>query len=593
MTLLDTVPDRADVIIVGGGIVGCATAYYLTRRGADVLLIERGEIGSGATGRSGGGVRQSARVSEELPLAMESVALFPALSDELGVDLEYTRRGNLRLVEIPDHVRPMQADVARQQKLGLDVRWLEPAEVVELVPVLKRDAICGASYCPTDGHVNPFRLVTGFYQRARDAGLQVLTGRQVDSIRHASADVVVKAGGREIRAQTVLIAAGAGSRALCLKLGFDLPLTNVCYESMITEALSPRFPQMFGVATGDLFFRQTRHGGVHFGGGIIEERDNVSTTGKNIRLAVEHLTRLVSGLEDVQLLRTWGGVDPNTPDGMPIIDRLSDNVLLATGFCGHGLAIGPIVGRYLAEWIAGDGGNGGGRPRALAPFRRDRFEGWLQTRWTPTGSFEATIIGATPQTDLRRDGSEGSAASAPVPDHEASTQQGRHLLVIEPDLCTGCRLCEVACALWHERSPHGTHLRIQVAYPSEDTFIPITCIHCEEVYCMEACPFDALVPEGANGTIEVIDDNCVGCMLCVKDCPYGGIQYLGERDTVIKCDLCGGQPSCAQYCPTQAITFAPLDDETWTRMKREAVDNIWALLEREPDRLTRKRRKRP
>lgn len=582
--------NKADVVIVGAGIVGCATAYYLARRGVDVLLVERRGIGSGASGRSGGGVRQSARDSEEIPLAMESVALFPGLSDELGVDLEYTRAGNLRLVEIPDHIRPMQEDIGRQQALGLDVRWLKPEEVVELVPALKRESISGASYCPTDGHANPFRLVTGYYQAAGRAGARALIGHDVRSIRQTdSGEAILEVGDHVVQTPRVVIAAGAGSRAVCLSLGFDLPLANMCYESMITEALPPVFQPMFGVATGDLFFRQTRHGGVHFGGGTIEVGEVEKTTGKNLRLATGHLTRLVPQLRSADLLRTWGGLDPNTPDGKPIIDRLNENVFLATGFCGHGLAVGPAVGRHLATWIAG-----GDRPEVLAPFRHDRFKGWLQTRWTPSGSFEAALVtGGAPGVSQQSDGAALGGQPATPGTPGAPDDAGNRLLVIDPALCTGCRMCEVACALWHDQMAHPTDsLRIRVAYPSDHFFVPITCIHCEEVHCMVSCPFDALVTEGPNGIVKVIDENCTGCMLCVRDCPYGGIHYVEEKQTVVKCDLCAGSPACATYCPTHAITFVPLDDQTWTRMKQMAVDNIWALVEMDHLRVKRKRRRR-
>ncbi|MFQ5857125.1 MAG: FAD-dependent oxidoreductase [Anaerolineae bacterium] len=556
----------ADVVIIGGGIVGCATAYYLTQHGVDVLLIERRGIGSGATGRSGGGVRQSARLSEEIPLAMESVALFPSLSDELGVDLEYTQRGNLRLVEIPDHIRPMQEDIARQQALGLDVRWLEPEEVVELVPALKRESIFGASFCPTDGHVNPFRLVTGFYQAAGRGGLRVLTGCEVQAIRPTDAgEAVVRVGDQAVRAPAVLIAAGAGSRALCLDLGFDLPLANVCYESMITEALPPLFQQMFGVATGDLFFRQTRHGGVHFGGGVIEEREDEGTTDKNLRLAVEHLVRLAPDLREVNLLRTWGGVDPSTPDGEPIIDRLNENVFVATGFCGHGLALGPVVGRYLADWIAG-----GERPETLDPFGHRRFEGWLQTRWTPTGSFEAAIVTESTFTASRP----GEEPGTPVAERTGEAEDtGTWRLIIDPEACTGCRMCEMACVIHHDQVVRPTELRIEVVYPSDDFYMPLTCIHCPEVYCLESCPVDALVLD-ENGIVQVVDEECVECLICVYECPYGGITYVQDLATVIKCDLCAGNPACATYCPTHAITFAPLDDDTWERMTAAATENV-------------------
>ncbi len=568
MTTRQTVTNGADVVIIGGGIVGCASAYYLAQHGVDVLLIERRGIGSGASGRSGGGIRQSARVTEEMPAALESITLFPGLADELGLDIEYTRSGNLRLVEIPDHARPMQMDITRQQELGLDVQWLDAVEVKEIVPALGRRAVLGASYCPTDGHVNPFRLVTGFYQAALRAGARFLMGQEVRSIKQTDAGgAMLEVGGQNVQTPTVIVAAGGGSLKLCLDLGFDLPLANICYESMITEALPPLFPQMFGVATGDLFFRQTRHGGVHFGGGVMEEIDIEQTTAKNLQMAVEHLTRLVPELQGVTLLRTWGGIDPNTPDGRPIVDHLNENVILATGFCGHGLALGPIMGRYLAEWIAT-----GEKSEVLAPFGYNRFQGWLRTRWTPAGSFEAGLVLDPTQT---MDG-----AQAAIGNKEAVGEDvGPRLLIINPEACTGCRMCETACSIQHEQMVRQTQLHIQVVSPSDDFFMPIMCIHCEEAYCMESCHFDALEFDN-NGIINVIDDNCIICMMCVEACPYGGITYVEEKDTVVKCDLCDGNPACAQYCPTDAITFGPLDEPTWDGMKEAIVENLWALVEK-------------
>jgi sarcosine oxidase, subunit beta len=582
------IPDSAEVVIIGGGIVGCAAAYYLAQQGADVLLLERRGIGSGASGRSGGGVRQSARATEELPLALESVTLFPTLADELGVDLEYAQAGNLRLVEIPDHIRPMQLDIARQQELGLDLRWLTAEEVRELVPALAPGSVFGASYCPTDGHTNPFHLVTAYYQAACRAGARVVTGRQVLSLQQSDAGhALVETADRVVRAGTVVIAAGPGSLALCLPLGFDLPLATMCYESMITEALPPAFSQMFGVGNGDLFFRQTRHGGIHFGGGTIETGEVEKTSHKNLKLAVAHISQLLPMLRQVSLLRTWGGLDPSTPDGIPIIDRLNENVLLATGFCGHGLAIGPVVGRHLAQWIARQE-----KPAALAPFRHDRFQRWLRTRWTPSGTFEAALATDAPQPRQSSDGSgptlqvvSGGSRSA------AAEAGGQPLLWINPSLCTGCRMCEMACSIHHEQMALPVdRLRIRVAYPSDEFYLPLTCIHCVEAYCMASCPVDALARAEDGGLIHVIDENCTGCMLCVKACPYGGIHYIEEKKTVVKCDLCGGSPACAVYCPTQAITFAPLADEIWAQMKETAVDNVWALVEKEQ--LITKRTKR-
>lgn len=553
---------KAEIVIVGGGIVGCATAYYLARRGADVTLVERHGIGSGASGRSGGGVRQSARVSAEIPLANETVALFPTLSDELGVDVEYTRRGNLRLVETVDQIRPMQVDIARQQALGLDVTWVGQAELCELVPALSRESVLGATFCPTDGHANPLRLTTGFANAARSAGATILTGCEVRDIRPSdSGQATVETSRGEIRARTVLVAAGAGSRAISLRMGFDLPLANMRYESLVTEAMPELFPQMFGVASADLFFRQTRHGSVHLGGGLVEQAEDESTTQENVRLAAEHIVRLVPRLATAQLVRTWGGLDPSTPDGVPIIDLLHENVILATGFCGHGFALGPIVGRYLAEWIAT-----GEKPEAFAPFRRNRFDGWLQTKWTPTGSFEAVL--ATESTMVADTIVEAGGDGL----EEEGT--GPQILVIDPEKCTGCRACEMACSIHHGLIARPTPNRIQVAYARDDYYMPIACLHCEEAYCMESCVFEALVRDGPNAIVRVVDENCTACMVCIDACPYGGMVYAEDKGTVIKCDLCGGSPACAAYCAPGAIRFRSVSPTTWDRMKANATENV-------------------
>ena len=556
--------DKTDVVIVGGGIVGCAAAYYLARRGASVILLEKNGIGSGASGRSGGGVRQSARASAELPLANEAVALYPALSDELGVDIEYVQRGNLRLAEMVDHIRPMQVDVSRQQAMGLDVRWIEPADVCEMVPSLRRESVFGASFCPTDGHANPLKLTTGYAAAASRAGAKILTSREVRAIRQTDsgeADVETTRG--DVRARTVIIATGAGTRSLCLKLGFDLPLANMRYESLVTEALPPLFPYMFGVASADLFFRQTRHGSIHFGGGLIQQAEDEVTTTKNVQLAAEHIVRLIPDLGRVNLVRTWGGLDPSTPDGLPIIDRLNENILVAAGFCGHGFAIGPMVGRHLAEWAVS-----GQKPAALEPFRRNRFEGLLQTKWTPSGSFEAVLAAESTQ---MVSGDKRIAATA-VGSEIAVQADGKRFLLINPDLCTGCRMCEMACSIHHTFTARSTGLRIQVAYKSDHEFSPVPCIHCEEAYCMDVCPVNALVRDGDTAVIRVVDEDCIACMLCIDACPYGGISYSEEKGVVIKCDLCGGNPACAAYCAPGAIRFRVIDEPTWMQMKANATE---------------------
>ena len=157
----------AEVVIIGGGVIGCAAAYYLAKEGVSVIVLEKTDnIGNGASSRNGGGVRQSGRDPRELPLAMYGIRnLWPTLSEELGVNVEYHKEGNLRLGKTEHHMEILQGLTDRATACGLDVRMIDGKEVREINPYLS-DEVIGASWCPTDGHANPLTTTLGYYKRA-------------------------------------------------------------------------------------------------------------------------------------------------------------------------------------------------------------------------------------------------------------------------------------------------------------------------------------------------------------------------------------------------------------------------------------------
>ena len=138
-------------------------------------------------------------------------------------------------------------------------------------------------------------------------------------------------------------------------------------------------------------------------------------------------------------------------------------------------------------------------------------------------------------------------------------------------------MCEMACSIHHTHTARPTQLRIRVAYSSDASFSPVPCLHCEEAYCMEVCPVNALVRDGDTAVVKVVDEDCIACMLCLDACPYGGITYSEEKGVVIKCDLCGGDPACAAYCAPGAIRFRVVDEPAWGRMKKDAETNVKLL----------------
>ena len=174
----------ADVIVVGSGIAGNATSYYLAKKGLKVIVLEASSVlGNGGSVRNGGGVRQSGRDVRELPLMIFGVKnIWPTLSEELGVDTEYIRGGNLRLGKTEKHLQILKKLADNAEKCGVDVKMIDSYEVKQLNPYLS-DAVIGASWCKSDGHANPLMTTLGYYKKALSLGVEFFTDCPVTEIR--------------------------------------------------------------------------------------------------------------------------------------------------------------------------------------------------------------------------------------------------------------------------------------------------------------------------------------------------------------------------------------------------------------------------
>ena len=145
-------------------------------------------------------------------------------------------------------------------------------------------------------------------------------------------------------------------------------------------------------------------------------------------------------------------------------------------------------------------------------------------------------------------------------------------LNIDPEKCTGCLQCELACSLEHEGSFNPAKSRIKVIeFGSQGRMVPYTCTQCADAWCVKACPVNAIVINHATGAKEVLEDVCVGCKVCTIACPFGTINYSQDTGKVVKCDLCGGDPKCVTACPTEAITYVNADTTGYDRMRASAA----------------------
>ena len=351
---------RAEVVIIGGGIIGCATAYYLAKMGIEVIVLEGSDhIGNGGSSRNGGGVRQSGRDVRELPLVMYGIRnLWPTLSEELEVDCEYHQDGNLRLGKTEKHreILTRLADSARN--VGLDVRMIDGDEVRAINPYLSDEVIC-ASWCPTDGHANPLTTTLGYYKMARKLGVTFITGEPVTGLR------VIKGKIRQVitpnhvyEGENVLVAAGLDSREILTTVGIDIPMTNSLLECLVTEAQPHMFDQMLGTAEADFYGHQTKHGSFVFGGSSGLERYNKDNgtpvnSSKTAPCICRGIMKYFPDLANAKIVRTWAGWMDASSDGVPSLGTVDEipGLYVACAFNGHGFGIAPAVGEQLAKLI--------------------------------------------------------------------------------------------------------------------------------------------------------------------------------------------------------------------------------------------------
>ena len=361
-----------DIVIVGGGIVGASCAYFLAERGAEVLLLEAGRIGREASGVNAGGVRQQARALPEMPLALESVRLWADLERRLEVPLEYERCGDLRIVESAEDAARLRAVAARERETGLALEWVDGAALRALVPSIA-PGVLGGTFCPTGGQANPLRVAAAIGRRARDLGAIVWEDCPLRALARDGEGFALDCAHGRLRASRVVLAAGAWTPIVAEGLGARLPISLFVPQMQATVPL----PRVLGTVllgfTRKLSMKQMRSGAVLVGGGKRGWGDLVTRAkglaAESMRLGAVDAVDVLPLLGRTETTRTWVGLEGLTSDEMPIIDCLeTDRVYVAAGFCGHGFAIGPVVGRLLAEWLLD------GTPSMdVSAFRLNRF----------------------------------------------------------------------------------------------------------------------------------------------------------------------------------------------------------------------------
>jgi sarcosine oxidase subunit beta len=379
-------PKTADVVIIGGGVMGTSTAYHLARRGVkNVVLVEKEPFfGVMSTGQCAGGIRHQFSSEINIRLSLESIRMMERFPEEMGQDIDLRFIGYFFLLTREEDVVEFRKNVALQHSLGVMTEWLEPDEVARRLPLVNMEGVLAATVYERDGLVDPSSLVQGYVANARRLGARLFEDTEAVGMRAASGRIkAVETNHGVIETPVVVNACGAWAPQIGDMLGVDIPIRPVRRQIVVTTPIpevSPDFPFV-------IFF----HESLYFhpeGEGILTGKSNPNET-PGYKLDVDpewemvHMDEAMARLpvlERAGLLSHWAGLYEVTPDAHPILGRIPtlEGFYLMAGFSGHGLMHGPVVGSLMAEEIL----DGRAHTVNIDPFRYDRFlEGELDPEY--------------------------------------------------------------------------------------------------------------------------------------------------------------------------------------------------------------------
>ena len=354
--------ESAEVVIVGGGVMGASVAYHLTALGiTDIVLLERDELASGSTSKSAGGIRAQFADELNVRIALRSIDEFAAFAELVGAEIDFQQAGYLFLLDNEEDAGQFRAALELQHSLGVPSREIPGSEAAEIVPGLETSDLLAATFCPIDGYATPEAVVQGYAAAARRGGARIRQGEPATGIDVEGGRVtgVATAGGR-IATGTIVCAAGAWSGEVAALAGVDLPVhgeRRFMHYTPDSGGLPRSLPLTVDFSTG--FYFHSEGPGLVFGG-----REEA------LEAIAEHAMRRLPLLVELPVQTSWSGFYEMSPDHNAIVGAAADpqGFLYATGFSGHGFQQAPAVGEHLAELVTGR------QPSLdLSPFSLERF----------------------------------------------------------------------------------------------------------------------------------------------------------------------------------------------------------------------------
>ncbi|MBE7434903.1 MAG: FAD-binding oxidoreductase [Anaerolineales bacterium] len=352
------IPKTADILIIGGGVMGASAAYHLAKRGVkDILLLEKeSHFGTGATGRCAGGVRYQFSTEINVTLSIHSLPMIENFKEEIGQDPGYHKYGYLLVATNEIEVKEFRRNVAMQNRLGVQTELLSGDEVRRRLPLMRFDDALAGTFHWKDGTADPNSIVMGYINASQKMGVRALTGVEVIGVTVSGGEVrSVKTNLGEIEARVVLNAAGPWSGLIAAMAGINVPLIPLRRQMFTTNPLKEvpeNFPFVIDFAKSLYFHREGE--GLLVGMSNPDEKPGYDqSVDENFELVnLEAAIGRMPLLEKASRASHWAGLYEMTPDAHPIYGATDvKGFFLCTGFSGHGFMHGPISGKLLSEYI--------------------------------------------------------------------------------------------------------------------------------------------------------------------------------------------------------------------------------------------------
>lgn len=349
----------ADVVIIGGGISGCSSAYQLAKRGVkNIVVVERGFVCRGSTGACGAGVRMQWGTEMNCRLAQYSIDFYERANEllEYEGDVEFKQKGYLLISDDERELEQFKKNIAVQRALGIDSRIITLEEAKSLVPHLNAEILKGAAYCEKDGFLNPFLTTDAFYRAARRMGVAFLTHTEVTGIRLQNSRVAaVETSAGPIFTRVAVNAAGGYARRICDMAGVEFPSYSERHQILVTEPVEPMQNPMVMSFGMNLYAQQSPHGSFIMGrSDESEPRDlRVTSSWRFLEEMAVTIRRVLPPVAKLRVIRQWAGLYNITPDRQPVYDEAQEaaGFFIAAGFSGHGFMFGPVTGMAVADMV--------------------------------------------------------------------------------------------------------------------------------------------------------------------------------------------------------------------------------------------------